>query len=142
MNVLKAINLGTWILSKDWIYTSLEEGTWVKEDPFEINDFGSGATSIRQEREVFGPIFRNSLFEGIGPIYISARHAYARDLRMLVELGGGQLVKLERTAALVVGEACKVEHTDQPAPYCVQDKWIFDSCQHQIPLPFSDYPIQ
>ena len=77
----------------------------------------------------------------MGPIYISARHAHVRDLRMLVELGGGQLVKLEKLAALVVGEACKVEHTDQPAPHCVQDKWIFDSCQHQIPLPFSDYPV-
>ena len=40
VNVLKAILSGCWLLSVEWVLKSLEKGTWLNEEPFElVEDF-------------------------------------------------------------------------------------------------------
>ena len=36
VNVLKAILSGCWLLSVEWVLKSLEKGTWLNEEPFEL----------------------------------------------------------------------------------------------------------
>ena len=78
---------------------------------------------------------------GLGPVYISAKCRVARtDLRQLISWGGGELVNTARVAAVVVGEFCHVG--DSNSPHFVADKWILDSVQHNMIMPFLDYPLE
>ena len=53
MNVLKGILHGCWILSKDWLYASVDAGHWVEEDMYELVDFSPAVRSTRLAREAF-----------------------------------------------------------------------------------------
>ena len=51
-----------------------------------------------------------------------------------------ELVNTARVAAMVVGEFCHVG--DSNTPHFVADKWILDSVQNNVVMPFLDYPLQ
>ena len=53
MNVLRGILRGCWILSKNWLYDSLELGSWANEEIYEAVDFSSAVRSSRIAREAF-----------------------------------------------------------------------------------------
>ena len=53
MNVLKGILHGCWILSKNWLYASVDAGHWVEEDMYELVDFSPAVRSTRLAREAF-----------------------------------------------------------------------------------------
>ena len=79
--------------------------------------------------------------QGVGPVYISAKCRVARtELRQVILWGGGELVNTARVAAVVVGEFCHVG--DSNTPHFVADKWILDSVQNNVVMPFLDYPLQ
>jgi len=50
LKILFALARGAWILSPAWILTSLENGKWVDEEPFETKAF-TGASKSRKSRE-------------------------------------------------------------------------------------------
>ena len=43
MSVLRGIARGLWILDASWLYESLENGSWLPEEPFEVFLFCPGA---------------------------------------------------------------------------------------------------
>ena len=44
---------GCWILSKNWLYASVDAGHWVEEDMYELVDFSPAVRSTRLAREAF-----------------------------------------------------------------------------------------
>ena len=64
INTLKAMLRGCWILSKDWLMQSLEEGNWLEEEDFELVDFSPAVRLLREERQTFRGVFQSDLFKG------------------------------------------------------------------------------
>ena len=58
----------------------------------------------------------------------------------MVTWGGGDLVNTARVAAVVVGEFCHVG--DSNTPHFVAGRWILDSVQNNMVMPFLDYPLE
>ena len=53
LNLLRGILHGCWILSKNWLYDSLEGGRWADEEMYELVDFSPAVQSMRLAREAF-----------------------------------------------------------------------------------------
>ena len=64
INTLKAMLRGCWILSKDWLLESLEEGQWLDETDYELLDFSPAVRELREERQMFRGVFQSELFKG------------------------------------------------------------------------------
>jgi hypothetical protein len=74
----------------------------------------------------------------VGTVYISnSCRAPKEELKQLICSGGGTVANITRIASVVVGEARAEEDAD-----CVTEKWILDSVQFHVIMPFSDYPIE
>ena len=43
LNLLLGIARGCWVVDVSWVYRSLEDSTWVSEEPFELVSFAPGA---------------------------------------------------------------------------------------------------
>jgi len=140
MNLVKGMVRGCWILTKEWILASLEQGMWQQEDKYEMTKFSPAVKEVRRERQVFKEAYRSSLFADVGPVYISSKCRVGRtELRQVVSWAGGELVNTARVAQVVVGEFCHVG--DSSTPHFVKDTWILDSVQHNMVMPFLDYPL-
>ena len=50
LNILKGISHGCWIVSPEWVYSSLERGGWLPEDRYEMTDWYKGIKLSRVER--------------------------------------------------------------------------------------------
>lgn len=57
----------------------------------------------------------------------------------MIVWGGGKVVNTARVASVVVGEFCHVG--DSSTPQFVTDNWILDSVQHNMVMPYLDYPL-
>ena len=64
INTLKAMLRGCWILSRDWLLGSLEEGQWLEERDFELVSFSPAVKLLREERQTFRGVFQSDLFKG------------------------------------------------------------------------------
>jgi len=113
---------------------------WQQEDKYEMTKFSPAVKEVRRERQVFKEAYRSSLFADVGPVYISSKCRVGRtELRQVVSWAGGELVNTARVAQVVVGEFCHVG--DSSTPHFVKDTWILDSVQHNMVMPFLDYPL-
>ena len=73
----------------------------------------------------------------MGAVYISSScRAPKEELQQLVSSGGGTVANVISMASVVVGEDRQEESAD-----CVTEKWILDSVQFHVIMPFSDYPV-
>jgi len=138
LNLLKGLLQGCWIVTKEWVLSSLEESKWVDEEPYEMVDFSPAVRNLRQEKGAFLGAFKSELFKDVGAVYVSNNcRAPKEELKQLITSGGGTVANVTRVANVVVGEARAEEDAD-----CVTEKWILDSVQFHVIMPFSDYPIQ
>jgi len=136
LNLLKGLLQGCWLVTKEWVLASLESGRWVDEEPYEMVDFSPAVKNLRVERDTWGSQFRSELFKEIGTIYISPDCRAPRDeLKQLVQAGGGLVTHQARVAQVIVGEETECE------AHQVTEKWILDSVQFHVIMPFSDYPL-
>jgi len=137
LNLLKGLLQGCWIVTKEWVLSSLEESKWVDEEPYEMVDFSPAVRNLRQEKGAFQGSFKSELFKDVGNVYISNNCRAPKDeLKQLVTSGGGTVANVTRIASVVVGETRADEEAD-----CVTEKWILDSVQFHVIMPFSDYPL-
>jgi len=140
LNLLKGLLSGCWLVTKEWVVGSLEAGKWVDEEPYEMVDFSPAVRSLRMERATWGQTFKSDLFKEVGVIYISPNCRAPRDeLKQLVHAGGGLVTSQARISQVIVGEASSAKNASVDA---VTEKWILDSVQYHLVLPFSDYPIK
>lgn len=140
LNLLKGLMQGCWLLTKEWAYSSLEEGRWAPEEPFEMVNFSPAVRNMRQDRIAAGGSFKSELFKDVGTVYVSRECRAPRDeLMQLVTSGGGTVGNTARVASVVVGEFR--EGDQEGSTDCVTEKWILDSVQFHVVMPFSDYPL-
>jgi len=140
LNKLRAILHGCWILDKSWLFSSLENGSWVDEEPYELVDFSPAVKTMRRDREAFESDFRSSLFTDVGTVYISGDVRPSRpELQELVRLGGGTVSNVARVASVIVTTKPMEPVSDDVV--VVNEKWVLDSVQFHTPLPFLDYKI-
>ena len=64
INTLKAMLRGCWILTREWLLESLEEGYWVEEKKYELVAFSPAVKLLREERQTFRGVFQSDLFKG------------------------------------------------------------------------------
>jgi len=140
LNLLKGLMQGCWLLTKEWAYSSLEEGRWAGEEPFEMVNFSPAVRNMRQDRIAAGGSFKSELFKDVGTVYVSRECRAPRDeLMQLVTSGGGTVGNTARVGSVVVGEYR--EGGQEGSTDCVTEKWILDSVQFHVVMPFSDYPL-
>ena len=137
LNVLRGILRGCWILSKNWLYASLENNGWADEEPYELVDFSPAVKTLRFEREAFESAFKSELFSSVGSIYVSAQVKPTKsELQELIKLGGGTVANVLRVASIVIGRVnSKLDVVN------VNEKWILDSIQYHSIMPFVDYQL-
>merc|ERR1719318_1482858 len=112
LNLLKGLLQGCWIVTKEWVLSSLEEGKWVDEEPYEMVDFSPAVRNLRQEKGAFQGAFKSELFKDVGTVYISNNcRAPKEELKQLISSGGGTVANVTRIASVVVGEARAEEDT-------------------------------
>ena len=74
----------------------------------------------------------------VGDVYISnSCKAPKEELKQLILSGGGSVAKVTRIASVVVGET----RPDCDNADFVTEKWVLDSVQYHVVMPFSDYPM-
>jgi len=140
LNLLKGLMQGCWLLTKEWAYSSLEEGRWAAEEPFEMVNFSPAVRNMREERINSGGAFKSELFKDVGTVYVSGECRAPKDeLRQLILSGGGSVANTARVASVVVGEFR--DPGDNESTDCVTEKWVLDSVQFHVVMPFSDYPL-
>merc|ERR1712105_154237 len=85
LNLLKGLMQGCWLLTKEWAYSSLEEGRWAPEEPFEMVNFSPAVRNMREERINCGGAFKSELFKDVGTVYVSGECRAPKDeLRQLI----------------------------------------------------------
>ena len=73
----------------------------------------------------------------MGSVYVSNMCKAPKDeLKQLVASGGGSIANVTRVANVIVGELKGGEDVD-----CVTEKWLLDSVQFHVIMPFNDYPV-
>lgn len=140
LNLLKGLMQGCWLLTKEWAYSSLEEGRWAPEEPFEMVNFSPAVRNMREERINSGGAFKSELFKDVGTVFVSGEcRAPKEELRQLILSGGGSVANTARVASVVVGEFR--DPGENQSTDCVTEKWVLDSVQFHVVMPFSDYPL-
>ncbi|KAF5278269.1 hypothetical protein FQR65_LT15711 [Abscondita terminalis] len=123
VNLLKAISRGCWILRKDWLFKSIDDGKWAQEEDYELTDFSPAVKVCRTERQAFGNLYSMDIFNDCDPIYVSVNSNPKRvDLIELIKLCKGRVVTKRNDAKIVVAE-----YVDADDVKCVNEKWILDS---------------
>ncbi|KAK4877349.1 hypothetical protein RN001_009855 [Aquatica leii] len=123
INILKAISRGCWILTKQWLFKSIEVGKWVDEEDYELVDFSPAVKQCRTERQAFGDLYSMDIFNDCGSIYITRHSRPTRsDLTELIKLCKGSVVKNKDDAKIIVGD-----WVGQDGVKCVTEKWVLDS---------------
>ncbi|KAF2898014.1 hypothetical protein ILUMI_08155 [Ignelater luminosus] len=123
INLLRAIARGCWIVTKEWLFRSLEASKWLAEDDFELSDFSPAVQQCRMQRQAFGPLFSMDIFVNCGPIYVGHNSLPRRsDLQELIELCKGVITNVAYNANIVVGDWVRYEGVT-----CVTEKWVLDS---------------
>ena len=64
INLVKGMIRGCWIVSKDWLIKSMEQGQWLEENKYEMTSFSPSVKTVREERQLFRSAFKSQLFLG------------------------------------------------------------------------------
>lgn len=133
LNLLYGLIQGCWLVSKQWVFKSMEAGKWIDERKFEMTDDYPAAKVYRQNKQ------RNRslpIFESCGPMFISTSSAPPRkDLVHFVQFCGGQVKNTMCNANFYVGEEFN------PSMLSVSPQWILDSITHQKACPLERYQL-
>eukprot|EP00095_Tigriopus_kingsejongensis_P010220 maker-scaffold78_size404448-snap-gene-3.29 protein:Tk10220 transcript:maker-scaffold78_size404448-snap-gene-3.29-mRNA-1 annotation:"microcephalin-like isoform x4" len=142
LELLQGILRGCWIVSFQWILDCLEFGFHVDEEPFEMVHFSPAIPQCRIDRQAFGiKVYKSDLFAFSGTIciYGISKHIPIQDLKALIILGGGSLVKLARLADLVISHGRPISHEEEDSQVFLNENWILDSIQRHKIQPFDLY---
>ncbi|XP_030839454.1 uncharacterized protein LOC756739 [Strongylocentrotus purpuratus] len=141
LNVLSGIARGSWILSMDWVYRSIEAGSWLPEEPYEMNVYFPGAMISRlahgaKSDSETSPV---DIFSSCATLYIPPESNPPRErLLELVELCGGHISRKVSDAKLCVGGSGRGK---KGSATVVAEKWILDCITRFKLLPWDPYKV-
>jgi len=144
LSLLHGIARGCWVVSRSWLMESLEQGRWADELSHELTSFSPAVRERRREFEAFGPRKMGcGPLQAFPPLHFSqACRAPLTELRELAKLSGARVVNTKRHAGLLVGPADNAtisRQSEELDPIRVEERWFFDSMQHQRAKPIEDY---
>lgn len=64
INLVKGMVRGCWIVRKEWLLESMEQGHWLEEGKYEMVSFSPSIRIVREERQLFKGVFKSQLFLG------------------------------------------------------------------------------
>ncbi|XP_064382263.1 microcephalin-like isoform X2 [Halichondria panicea] len=135
VNVLSAILRGCWIVSLDWVMKSLECGSWVSEEPYEMTSSFPAAKYYRLQRNASFAMYHPGLFRGCGSVFLaSGTSPPTQQLETLLTLGGGKVTTSHRKADVCVGSKSWSNTVKS-----VSEQWILDSISAHSLLSVEDY---
>ncbi|BFY99391.1 hypothetical protein BsWGS_02431 [Bradybaena similaris] len=135
LNLLRAIASGCWLLKKEWVLESLEAGTWLQEEAYEMTDI-QAAVKSRCERQKVGPSYKVDLFSKCGPIFVSSVCTPPRNETVhLINLCCGQVTGSESRAAIHIGD----DHN--PRKLVIKPLWVLDCIMKLETLPTDGYIV-
>ncbi|XP_071496436.1 microcephalin-like [Diadema antillarum] len=143
LNVLSAIARGCWLVSMDWVYRSVEAGSWLPEERFEMSDHFPGAMVSRlahEQQDASGPSDGRptDLFSSHSALYVAPESSPPRErLTELIEVCGGHVTRRVSEASMCIGSRSKRGST--PA---VSEKWILDCITRYQQLPWKLYEMK
>ena len=137
--LLFTIARGGWVLTPEWVFKSIENGSWLPEESFEAVDLFPGARKSRLARtaslEDDTNLMASALFGGKKFHVFGATAPPEDDLELLIELCGGQVVdSFKKADVVVLGEGYSPPTSRRPT---VGVEWILDSISgfEVLPLP-------
>uniref|UniRef100_A0A914VV13 BRCT domain-containing protein n=1 Tax=Plectus sambesii TaxID=2011161 RepID=A0A914VV13_9BILA len=139
LNLLKGVVRGCWIVNDEWVYRSLEMGSWLPEEDFEMADW---APAIKKRRVSADQA--STLFAGVRSFYIAPDcNPSVTDLTDLITHSGGKIVPMPRASVFIL--ANRTTLTDRFLRYngvkAVSEKWVLDSIMMDEIQPFDSYPV-
>ncbi|GAB6033458.1 BRCA1 associated RING domain 1 [Chamberlinius hualienensis] len=137
-NVLLGVVLGCWILDGDWVMDSLEAGSWLNEQKYELAAHFPAAQISRQRKEKMGADYQFDLFKNIGSIFIAHNTTLPRhNLSYLLVKAGAKVVISPRKADIVIGSLENKRNCTS-----VSEQWALDSIVNYSVRPLKDYEYQ
>ncbi|KAL4236314.1 BRCA1 associated RING domain 1 [Mactra antiquata] len=134
LNVIRCMARGAWLLSKDWVITSLEKGEWIEEHEYECTSCFPSCKIARLERERCKGLYRQSIFRNVGPMYVSGKSRPSRPhLVQLIKLCGGQVIGVKEKASVYIGSDY------HPGLTCVKTTWLLDCITEHVVKPMEEY---
>nr|XP_054771875.1 microcephalin-like isoform X2 [Lytechinus pictus] len=141
LNVLSGIARGCWILSMNWVYRSIEAGSWLPEEPYEMNIHFPGAMISRLAHGAGSDTETSpvEIFSSCTALYVPPESNPPRErLVELIELCGGHISKKASDAKLCVGGNGRGKRGSTPV---VAEKWILDCITRFKLLPWDPYML-
>jgi len=133
MNVLLGLARGCWILSADWLFESLENGSWLPEEKFELKDHFPAADICRKERELEPDSdYHTNLFQDEDLMFIGDKVTVPKKkLKDLIVLCAGRVTLSKRSATIFIG--CPTEEDN------ISEQWVLDSITQRKVLSIQEY---
>ncbi|KAK1944185.1 Microcephalin [Phytophthora citrophthora] len=120
IKVLFAIARGSWIVTEDWAFSSLDQERWLPEEDFEIAMF---ANKYSREHPESRQIFKGTKF------FVGSNVEPSREvLQSLIQVAGGEICNQISVADVCIcGDASLFRRAQRTGIRVVTSKWVFDS---------------
>ncbi|KAL7691662.1 putative BRCT domain, Zinc finger, RanBP2-type, microcephalin, BRCT domain superfamily [Plasmopara halstedii] len=120
MKVLFAIARGAWIVTEDWVFSSLEQERWLPEEDYEVTIF---ANKYSREHPEFRQLFKATKF------FVGSKVEPSREvLQSLIQVAGGEICNQISVADICIcGDASLLKRAQRMGIRAVTSKWVFDS---------------
>ncbi|XP_012230579.1 putative histone-lysine N-methyltransferase 1 isoform X1 [Linepithema humile] len=104
VNLLRGIIRGCWLVTLEWVLTSLENNTWLDPEKFEMKHFSKAVEENRKDRQLFGLSYIPELFSLCGLIYVEHKTTIPCDtLKELIKTAGGHITENIKQAKIIIG---------------------------------------
>ncbi|XP_076441368.1 uncharacterized protein LOC143280560 [Babylonia areolata] len=135
LNVLNGLARGCWLISKEWVERSMEDGSWTCEEGYEMVEDFPKSKEARLAREAEEPgAYRCRIFEPVGFIFVSNICTPPRaQLIRLLQLCGAKVTDSIHRADFYIGDSAHDEKNS------VKPVWVLDSISQMELLPMDDY---
>ncbi|XP_056147462.1 microcephalin [Lampris incognitus] len=140
VNVLLGIARGCWILSFEWILSSLEQRRWIPEEPYELSDYFPAATICRLQKHLSAGEHQQDLFQDQPAMFVSQYSQPPTHILVeLIQLFGGTVCRTIRQAGICIG---KYNGRRPEGTRILSEQWVLDCITHLKQLSSENYNLE
>ncbi|XP_055666328.1 microcephalin isoform X1 [Falco peregrinus] len=134
LNVMLGIACGCWIVSYEWVLSSLELGHWISEEPYELSSSFPAAPICRLQRHLSRGKYQQNVFSNQPVMFVSpTSQPPCKKLIELIQLSGGKTCKALHQAKICIGQNTGKKYREIK---CLSEKWVLGKT-----LNFKSYKI-
>ncbi|XP_055666329.1 microcephalin isoform X2 [Falco peregrinus] len=140
LNVMLGIACGCWIVSYEWVLSSLELGHWISEEPYELSSSFPAAPICRLQRHLSRGKYQQNVFSNQPVMFVSpTSQPPCKKLIELIQLSGGKTCKALHQAKICIGQNTGKKYREIK---CLSEKWVLDSITQHTICPTENYIFQ